>query len=300
VLPNGVVKLMDFGIARVAEGADPTMAPGQTVGTPYYMSPEQASGDPVDERADIYALGIVMYEMFTGRVPFEADTFMGVLTKHIYVEPTPPSVLLGGVASLGALEQITLRCLEKKPEHRFPSMQALGAELARVASFDEDGAFHVEPLELREPRGPHRLADELELPTAGEVRVAERRLAPRLRPFEWAILLGVVTLVAALVSTLILRARQNDDAESTPAGSSSVAGIAVPSAPTAATAPQPERRADAAPAPSTSPQPILRARPRTDSPRPGSPPGSAPSPSPKPSIGKGKSLGGEIVDPWSH
>src|ERR1043166_4173196 len=98
---------------------------------------------------------VVMYEMFTGRVPFEADTYMGVLTKHLYVEPTPPSVLLGATANLGALEQVTLRCLEKKAENRYGSMQDLLAELRRVASFADDGSLSVQPMELREPRPPH-------------------------------------------------------------------------------------------------------------------------------------------------
>jgi serine/threonine-protein kinase len=86
------VKIVDFGLAKVVGSSKLTRA-GMVFGTPHYMSPEQAAGETVDHRADIYALGIVMYEMFTGKVPFEADSYMGVLTKHMYMTPAPPSDL---------------------------------------------------------------------------------------------------------------------------------------------------------------------------------------------------------------
>jgi serine/threonine-protein kinase len=146
-----IIKVLDFGLAKVA-GQSRLTKNGVVFGTPHYMSPEQASGAVVDERTDIYALGVVMYEMFTGRVPFEADTYMGVLTKHLYVAPTPPSVLIGGTAVLGALEQVALRCLEKKVDRRYGSMEELRADLERVASFADDGSLTVLALELREPR----------------------------------------------------------------------------------------------------------------------------------------------------
>jgi serine/threonine protein kinase len=85
------VYLADFGIAKMLEGPSGLTATGMISGTPQYMAPEQAMGKKVDHRADIYALGIVAYKLFTGRVPFDADTAMAVLMKHIQDPiPLPP------------------------------------------------------------------------------------------------------------------------------------------------------------------------------------------------------------------
>lgn len=123
------VKVLDFGLAKVA-GSSRLTRQGMVFGTPYYMSPEQAMGETVDARSDVYSLGIIMYEMFTGRLPFVADTFMGVLTQHLRVAPKPPSTMVDpSLAPLvGAYEPILLRCLAKRPEERFQSMaELLGA-----------------------------------------------------------------------------------------------------------------------------------------------------------------------------
>jgi eukaryotic-like serine/threonine-protein kinase len=126
------VKIVDFGAAKVL-GASRITKTGIVFGTPHYMSPEQASGYPVDHRTDIYALGVIMYEMLTGRVPFEADTYMGVLTQHMFVQPRPPSAVRPDRAEqLGALEDITLRALEKKAENRYQSMRDLAADLEKA------------------------------------------------------------------------------------------------------------------------------------------------------------------------
>jgi serine/threonine-protein kinase len=108
------------------------------------MSPEQASGGELDHRSDMYSFGVVMYEVFTGRVPFEADTFMGVMTQHMYVQPTPPREIVDGT-ELGVLEDITLRCLEKNPKERYPSMQDVSADLRRAVTVSSDGIVVVRP-----------------------------------------------------------------------------------------------------------------------------------------------------------
>jgi tRNA A-37 threonylcarbamoyl transferase component Bud32 len=125
------VRVVDFGAAKVV-GASRLTRDGIVFGTPHYMSPEQASGQPVDCRSDLYSLGVIMYEMFTGRVPFEADTYMGVLTQHMFVQPVPPSEVAPVASELGGLEEITLVCLAKKPEGRYPSMDRFAAEVDRA------------------------------------------------------------------------------------------------------------------------------------------------------------------------
>ncbi len=114
------VKLLDFGIAKILqhEASDLTET-GVILGTPYYMSPEQARGDPLDHRSDIYSLGVMMYRAFTGRLPFVADTAMGVLTRHLTEEPELPS-RLAEIDSVA--ERVILRCMEKQPIDRFQSM----------------------------------------------------------------------------------------------------------------------------------------------------------------------------------
>src|SRR5688500_5365602 len=162
------VKVLDFGIAKVGGAASKLTKTGVIFGTPHYMAPEQAAGQPVDARTDLYALGVIMYEMFTGKVPFDADTFMGILTKHMFEQPKRPSEI--GVGDrLGALEDIILKALAKKPELRYQSMEELTADLATVSA---GGTISIGQ---RNGIAPPSLADALEPPTRTE-RAEERRV----------------------------------------------------------------------------------------------------------------------------
>ncbi|AUX22890.1 uncharacterized protein SOCEGT47_034060 [Sorangium cellulosum] len=150
------VKLLDFGVAKVTGGKRLTRI-GMVFGTPHYMSPEQAEGKRIDARADVYALGVLMYECFAGRVPFEADTYMGVLTKHMYTAPEPLEQVVPDPSALGAFGPIVMRCLAKRPEERFASMADLSAaiELAmeapcRAGTLVQEDPPRREPPELRE------------------------------------------------------------------------------------------------------------------------------------------------------
>ncbi|MCB9597206.1 MAG: serine/threonine protein kinase [Sandaracinaceae bacterium] len=129
--PN-FVKVLDFGVAKVGGAASKLTKTGMVFGTPHYMSPEQAAGHSVDQRTDVYALGVIMYEMFTGKVPFDADTFMGILSKHMFEAPPRPTDIKG--AALGPLEGMILRSLEKNSDHRYQTMGELIADLDTVAA----------------------------------------------------------------------------------------------------------------------------------------------------------------------
>ena len=125
------VKLLDFGIAKILHGESSggLTETGVILGTPYYMSPEQARAEAIDHRSDIYSLGVMMYRAFTGRLPFLADSTMGVLTRHITETPEPPSKL---TAIDGVTEGLILRCMEKRPEHRFQSMREVAETLRQL------------------------------------------------------------------------------------------------------------------------------------------------------------------------
>jgi serine/threonine-protein kinase len=137
--PDGSVKLVDFGVAIAVDSSAQQGRSRVAFGTPHYMSPEQAAGDPVDGRADLYALGVVLYEMLTGRVPFDAPTHAEVLGQQRSAAPVPPSRAPGVTAPLGELEAVVLRCLAKHPDERFRSLGELlsALEAARSGLADE-------------------------------------------------------------------------------------------------------------------------------------------------------------------
>ena len=124
------VKVLDFGIAKVGHGPNRLTRAGEVLGTPHYMSPEQCEGEGVDHRTDIYAFGVLLYEMLTGHVPHDADTMMGILTKHMYEEPIPPRVRVPQVSE--ELETLIMRCLEKQPERRYQTMHEVLSDLELV------------------------------------------------------------------------------------------------------------------------------------------------------------------------
>jgi serine/threonine-protein kinase len=129
VNPDGRLKVTDFGIAR--SGASQMTEAGSIVGTAQYLSPEQARGAPVDPRSDLYSLGIVMYEMLTGRVPFTGDAPVEIAMKHLSAVPDPPSKTREEVPH--DLDAVVMRALAKDPDHRYASAEEMDADLARVA-----------------------------------------------------------------------------------------------------------------------------------------------------------------------
>ncbi|MBO5286749.1 MAG: serine/threonine protein kinase [Clostridia bacterium] len=116
LLKNGQIKVMDFGIAKLPDTETVTVN-DKAIGTVYYMSPEQARGKKIDSRSDIYSLGAMLYELSTGKTPFNGESPCDILVKHITEKPVPPTRLNHDIPT--GLEQIILCAMSKKPEDRF-------------------------------------------------------------------------------------------------------------------------------------------------------------------------------------
>jgi len=129
---KGVIKVMDFGLAKPTGEVNDITQPGLVIGTPSYMSPEQGQGSEVDCRSDIYALGTVLYKLLTGEVPFTGDNPGTVIYKHLHEAPKPPSELDPKIPA--KVDGLVLKCLAKKPEERFATPAELLAAIARVRS----------------------------------------------------------------------------------------------------------------------------------------------------------------------
>ncbi|MEV6314096.1 protein kinase [Streptomyces sp. NPDC051776] len=136
---RNVVKVMDFGIARAMQSGVTSMTQtGMVVGTPQYLSPEQALGRGVDARSDLYSVGIMLFELLTGRLPFDADSPLAIAYAHVQEEPPVPSSINRSVPP--AVDALVARALKKNPNERFPTAEAMRDECARVAGNGQTGA----------------------------------------------------------------------------------------------------------------------------------------------------------------
>ncbi len=184
---DGRAKVTDFGIARSLDVEHGVTQTGTILGTSNYIAPEQASGQPVDAHTDVYSLGIVLYEMLTGEVPFPGESFVAIAMKHIQ-EPAPSVLDVRGDVPLRVAGMID-RALEKDPNQRFPTMTAFAAEIeASLAELDrgDDGAVTMVVPPAR--------------------RLQQRRPRKRVSPLPLLIgLLGALAIAAVLVGFLTLR-----------------------------------------------------------------------------------------------
>jgi serine/threonine-protein kinase len=140
------VKVVDFGLAkmRVAEPQQPNITmPGIVCGTPEYMSPEQARGDPLDARSDIYAVGVMLYQMLTGRLPFEAESPTQVVVAHLTEVPKDPRVMAPDRQIPAPFAELVLKAIAKDPNNRFQDADALSEELSRTLTLVEDRPSHI-------------------------------------------------------------------------------------------------------------------------------------------------------------
>jgi eukaryotic-like serine/threonine-protein kinase len=137
-----LVKLLDFGLAKVSsiDGAKGKLThSGMVMGTAAYMSPEQASAGPIDHRTDIYSAGCLLYEMLSGQVPFEADSYMSMLKRHVFDSPAPLRTRAPDVPA--AVEAVVMRALAKAPADRFQSMKELALAFAKAVGQDPAQAW---------------------------------------------------------------------------------------------------------------------------------------------------------------
>ncbi|MDA3863792.1 MAG: serine/threonine-protein kinase [Deltaproteobacteria bacterium] len=128
------VKIIDFGIAKVRDlsTCDQMTKTGTIMGTPEYMSPEQANGEKITFSTDIYSTGIIIYEMLTGQVPFKADSIMKVMTKHIMEKPKQPSTINKDNSITQAMDHLILKALSKKAENRYASMKEFREQIETI------------------------------------------------------------------------------------------------------------------------------------------------------------------------
>ena len=127
---TNAVKVMDFGIARAIADSSSVTQTSAVIGTAQYLSPEQARGDPVDARSDVYSLGCVLYEILTGEPPFTGDSPVSVAYQHVREDPIPPSERHEGISA--DLDAVVLKALAKNPENRYQTAAEMRADLVRV------------------------------------------------------------------------------------------------------------------------------------------------------------------------
>ena len=139
IMQGGKVKVTDFGIAKMPNSESLTMV-DKAIGTVYYISPEQASSRKIDARSDIYSLGVMLYEMVTGQMPFTADTPIAVIMKHMNTPPVPPTKLMPSLPK--GLEQIILCAMDKNPKNRYQSAAQMLRHLRRL-KMDETTLFTI-------------------------------------------------------------------------------------------------------------------------------------------------------------
>jgi serine/threonine-protein kinase len=241
------VKLLDFGLAKVAEGYEGAggqvaTRTGMLIGTPQYLAPEQATGArgaPLDGRLDLYALGVVMYEMLVGRVPFDSDTPMGIVMHHLQTQPVPPHVANPAAGIPGPISAVVLQALEKAPNRRYASAREMADAIHAVTSASAtlvplspypvstatpapvlSAAPTVPPVSTAAPTAPRQKAPRFSRPLAAPPQ-------PSPAPAVWPWLLAAVVLGAGALWWTRPRAAAPDSPPS----------VAVPAAVPAAAAP---------------------------------------------------------------
>jgi tetratricopeptide (TPR) repeat protein len=203
--PEGGIFLTDFGLARMAQSGESTLSQDMMIGTPQYMSPEQAKGEEVDERTDIYSLGVVLFEMLTGRVPFSADTPYAVVHDHIYTPLPLPTTIKPDISP--ALERVLLKALAKEKDDRYQKVTELALAF-------EDAVVEVASGITPAPEEEKAL----EPATVPSTVVETKPAAPEARPSRrrWLIIGGAAAALLCVCCAGLFLASQAQKARGTP------------------------------------------------------------------------------------
>ncbi|HXV63796.1 MAG TPA: serine/threonine-protein kinase [Vicinamibacteria bacterium] len=248
-------KLLDFGIAKTLEPDTPALtSTGMVLGTPHYMSAEQAKGKPADRRSDLYALGIILYEMLVGKVPFDDSSIPAILVKHLTEPPKPPTTLRAGIPE--AVEALILRCLEKEPEKRFQSaedfmgaLSAMDQTGARPLSETTRGVTPVKPQlpPVPDPPPPHTMAGAASVAAprlhvdSGTVRAHE--IEVRAKGSRLGVMIAAVLLLAGGAAAAYFLTRPSPTevpAEAEPVAAARITEPPIETEPVAAVEPEPD------------------------------------------------------------
>ncbi|NNF08698.1 MAG: Stk1 family PASTA domain-containing Ser/Thr kinase, partial [Acidimicrobiia bacterium] len=203
--PTGSVKVTDFGIARAWDDSEELTKTGAVIGTATYFSPEQAQGHPADGRSDLYALGVVLFEMLTGRPPFSGETPVSIAYQHVSENASVPSASNPDVPA--ELDAIVMRALEKNPLDRYQSAEEMRGDLLRFLSGLPVGATH--------PDAATRVVAATPPPTVPpDETYRQLTPLPPERRTPWSVIIGSILLlvVVAIAGLYLLDGLSNTDA----------------------------------------------------------------------------------------
>jgi hypothetical protein len=243
------VLLSDFGLAKMVEGSVQLTGSGVGVGTPAYMAPEQGQGLKVDRRADIYSLGIILYEMVTGRVPFEAETPMALVVKHI-TEPLPlPRKINPDLPE--SVERIIMKALAKNPEDRYETTGKMAAALRKAVAGLDTALAEAAPAPPVGVAGPPTIVEEggaTQLVPPAPVSAPKRKTLP-----TWAMVAGGILAVLILAGCCAVARRMATQNAQQAARATQTAVVQAAATPTPARVTEPTATPTALP-PSPPPQ----------------------------------------------
>ena len=189
---DGKIKVADFGIARLKAQQTTKIADAASsaMGSVHYISPEQAMGEVADEKSDLYSVGVVLYEMLTGSVPFDGDTAVSVALKHVSEEPVSMRNFDPSISK--ALDEVVLRALKKDPAQRYQTAAEMAMDL-RKALNQPTGGF-VKIIKPRPPKEPVRSETK-----ALDMRLRKARMRRRIRYATWGILIAAIMVAAIMM-----------------------------------------------------------------------------------------------------